>query len=243
MQTALEFNDLEIKKDLSRNMDVEINRSKRAFSGVVQEAVSKGADYVIRAMPVNDSIKNVLIDVKNSFQTKDFKQILKTAINSSITEGLKILDLPKNVLKDINKIKNVTLKGGLREGVCAAIDIVTNKYLKNNVFVSFIKDFINKTKDFVCNKGFKDKLNSGIKKIYNKVDQYKEKCEKWYDYYNKLDFDNMNNIAKSLKSEKSKVSIDADCIKQNNIIQNMMELVNTKKDKLSPIQLQICSSL
>ncbi len=243
MPTVLDFRDLEIKKELNRNLDVEVNRSKRVFSGIVQEAVSKGADYVIKAMPVNDSIKNVLIDVKNAFETKDFKQVLKTAINSSITEGLKILGLPKNVLKDINKIKNVTLKGGLREGVCAAIDIVTNKYLKNNVFVSFIKDFINKTKDFICNKGFKDKLNDGIKKVYNKIDQYKEKCEKWYDCYNKLDFDNMDNIAKSLKNEKSKVSIDTDCVKQNNIIQNMMELINVKKDKLSPIQLQICSSL
>ena len=240
MQEILDLNN---KIELDKNVDIEINRSKRAFSNLAQEVVSKGADYVIKAMPLNDHIKNILVDVKKSFETKDFKQIIKTAVNSSIEEGLSILKIPKNVVKDITKIKNIAIKGGLREGISAAIDIVTNKYLKNNIFFNIIKDFINKTKDFIFNKSFKDKIDSGINKMLNKVENYKEKCNKWYDYYNNFDIDNMNNIAKSLKSERRNVTIDTDCIKQNNIIQNMMELINVKKDKLSPMQLQICSNL
>lgn len=243
MEAVLDLSEIAMKRRLENSVDLEISRSKRAFTNLTQDIVSKGADYVIRAMPLNNHIKNILIDVKKSFETKDFKQVLKTAVSSSIQEGLNILNLPKNVIRDVTTIKDIALKGGLREGICSAIDIVTSKYLKNNVFYNIIKDFINKTKDFVFSRGFKQKIDKGIVNLLNKADKYKEKCNEWFKYYDKLDFDNMNMIAKSLEHQKSKVASDSECIRQNNIIQNMTQFVNAKKDKLSRIQLQICNNL
>lgn len=243
MELVLNTNELLKNKEKNIEVDVEVNRSQRIFSNLTYDVINKGADYVIKAMPVNEHIKDILIDVKKSFETKDFKQIIKTAVSSSIEEGLELINAPKNVIKDITKIKNIAIKGGLREGISAAIDIVTNKYLKNNLFNSFIKDFTDKTKDFIFNKSFLDKLETGITNILNKADKFKEKCNQWYKYYESLDFENMNLLAKSLNRERSKVANDIECIKENNIIQNMMKLVNSKKDKLSNMQLQICNNL
>ena len=53
----------------------------------------------------------------------------------------------------------------------------------------------------------------------------------------------MNNLAKALNRERNKVANDIECVKEINIIQNMMKLVNNKKDKLSNMQLQICNNL
>lgn len=243
MELLLNTNEILKEKNKGLDIDVAANRSQRVFSNLTFDVINKGADYVIKAMPVNDHIKDILTDVKKSFETKDFKQIIKTAVSSSIDEGLELLNAPKNVIQDITKIKDIAMQGGLREGVCAAIDIVTNKYLKNNLFYNIIKDFINKTKDFIFNKSFSTKLENGINNILNKADKFKEKCNEWYKYYEDLDFEKMNTLAKSLNRERSKVANDVDCIKENNIIQNMMKLVNNKRDKLSSMQLQICNNL
>lgn len=243
MEGTLILNNLDNNISLNKELNLEIKNTERAFLNIVQNVVGKGADYVIKTMPVSDPIKNVLLDVRKSFETKDFKEILKTAVGSSIEEGLKFLNMPKNVLNDITTVANVSLRGGLREGVSAAIDIISNKYLKNNIFYNFIKDFIDKTKGFLFNKEFKNKITNAIDKLQEKVDKFKEKCDEWYDYYNKLDFDKINDLAKTLNKEKSSVSSNLDCVKQNNIIQNITKLVNAKQDKLSNIQMQICSNL
>ena len=53
----------------------------------------------------------------------------------------------------------------------------------------------------------------------------------------------MNKLCKYLNKNKSSVSIDKECIKENNTIQNMTELINVRNSKLTPMQMQICSNL
>lgn len=241
MELNVDRKELLIDKD--REVDISINNTKKAFSNITFNVVNTAADYIIKAMPVNDGVKNILLDVKKAFESRDFKTILKTAVGSSMEEGIKMLKMPKNVLSDISKVTNITIKGGLREGICAAIDIISNKYLKNNLFYNLIKDFINKTKDYIYTKEFKDKLEIKVERLVKKADNFKEKCKEWYKYYDKLDFEKMNDLAQDLKREKRKVISDPECAKESNIIQNILKLVNVKKDKLTNLQLQICNEL
>lgn len=241
MELNVDRKDLLIDKD--REVDISINNTKKAFSNIAFNVVNTAADYIIKAMPVNDGVKNILLDVKKAFESRDFKTILKTAVGSSMEEGIKMLKMPKNVLSDISKVTNITIKGGLSEGICAAIDIISNKYLKNNLFYNLIKDFINKTKDYIFTKEFKDKLEIKVERLVKKADNFKEKCKEWYKYYDKLDFEKMNDLAQDLKREKRKVISDPECAKESNIIQNILKLVNVKKDKLTNLQLQICNEL
>ena len=55
--------------------------------------------------------------------------------------------------------------------------------------------------------------------------------------------DNTELIQNILNKFKNSLKYDKECVQQNNIIQNMTKLINNKKDKLSQIQLQICSEL
>ncbi|MEG2348703.1 MAG: hypothetical protein RSB67_03545 [Clostridia bacterium] len=229
--------------NFDNKIDFELNKSKDAFSDVVREVIDKGADYAIKAMPINDSLKDILIDVKKAFKTKDFKNIVKTAIGSSLREGMEILNIPRNVISDVNKIKDIAFKGGLSGALSAGIDIVTKKYLKNNIFAPTINRFLNSIKDFVFSKTFKEKLDRGISNIFDRISKYKDVCKQWYQAYDKFNIDEMNIIAKKLKYTANKVSSNMDCLTENNIIQNMTSLINTKKEKLSKIQLQICNNL
>lgn len=228
---------------IENKRDMVIEHNKKEFAKVLEDTIYKGADYVIKGLPISTCVKDVLIDVKNAFRTKDFKEILKTAVNSSIREGLEILSIPKNVIRDITKIKDIALSGGIKNAVTAGIDIVTGKYLKGNIFEPFIKEFLNKTKDFVFSHDFIRKIDSGIKKVLVKGDQCKKLCEDWYRAYDQFDLEQINYLAKEIKSKKKYMCADANYMKESSIIDNMTKLINAKKEKLSQIQLQICHSL
>lgn len=237
------LNKVDKNLDLDYKMDLDLVKNRNEFTTVVEKVINKGANYVIRGMPINNHIKDILIDVKDSLKSKDFKEILKTAVNSSIREGLEVLSLPKNVLKDISKIKDIAVNGGLAEGLCAGVEIISKKYLGKNVYDVYIKDFFDKTKDFIKSNDFLNKINMGVNKCIRKIDDFKNACKQWYEAYDKFDLDSINNIANTLNKKKSIVNFDTDCINQNNVIQNMTMLINNKKDKLSELQMQICNSI
>lgn len=246
MQNVIELgkiNDFNKDLDLDYKRDLDLIKNRNEFTSIVEKVLDKGANYVIRGMPINNHIKDILIDVKDSFKTMDFKQILKTAVNSSIREGLEVLSLPKNVLKDISKIKDVAVNGGLTEGICAGVEIISKSYLGKNVYDEYIKDFFDKTKDFIKSNEFLNKISAGMKKCVEKINNFKNTCKEWFEAYDKFDLDSINQIANNLNKSKNKVSFDTDCISQNNVIQNMTKLINNKKDKLSELQMQICNSL
>lgn len=125
--------------ELVKNKELEIDKykEKQAFDKVVENVIDRGTDYILKAMPIQENIKDILIDVKKSLKSKDFSKIVQTAVTSSLREGLEIIGAPINIIKDLNKIKNIAFKGGLKQALCAGIDIVTNKYLKGNILRRF----------------------------------------------------------------------------------------------------------
>ena len=226
------------KNELNNDMDIQIENVKLEFGNIVRNIVDRGADYVIKAMPINDHIKDILSDVKNSFKTKGFKDLVKTAVNSSIREGLEILSLPKNVISNIDKVKDIAIKGGLTNAICAGIEIVLKKNL--NINTDIVKDFIDKMKGFINNKAFINKIDQGIKKCSSRVDKFEKMCDEWYQAYREFDLDKINQISSKLNNSVKNVKFNKDSVKSNNIIQNLTEFVNNKKDRLTEMQYQAC---
>lgn len=229
--------------DIDHKVDIDLVKNRNEFTNVVQNVIDKGANYVIRGMPINNHIKNILIDVKESLKSKDFKEIVKTAVNSSIREGLDILSLPKNVIRDINRIKDISLQGGLTNGLTAGIDIISKKYLGVNLYSDYIKDFFSKIREFILSNEFIKKIGRGIEKCVKKIQDFKSICSEWYQAYDKFDLKSINTIASYLNHHKKKVNFNDECLEKNEVIQNMTKLINHKKDKLSDMQMQICSQL
>ena len=79
MQLILE-NDSILKtvKDLNVefNLDKDIDLMKTELGKVISSTLDKVCSYTIKAMPIPDSFKDILYDIKNSFKTKDFKEIM-----------------------------------------------------------------------------------------------------------------------------------------------------------------------
>lgn len=225
------------------DLDNKLSSTKTNFEKIINNVLQKGANYIIKAMPVNQGVKNVLINVKDALDTKDFKSILRVAIDSSIKEGLKILGTPISVIKNITKLKDIAIKGGLKEALCSGIDIISNKYSKNNLFGDIVKEFFNKIKQYIKTNKFLNKIDDGITKINQKLSNFKTLCNNWNKEYQNFNIDNINSILKQIKKYKYSNILSDEDLKSCHIIENITSLINTKKARLSDTQLQMCQSL
>ncbi len=236
-------NVISLNKDIDEKLSFQEERNRNEYSNTVAKVVDNSIGYIIKALPVNENIKQIALDVKDAFKTGDFKEIVKTAVKSSIKEGLEILNLPKNVISDISKISKIAFSGGLSSALSAGIDIISKKYLKNNIFSSVLFKITNEMKNYVFSKDFKIKIDNNINKLLEKNNKFNDLCQKWYESYEKFDLFNMNSLCKSIKNMQKHIVNDKDCKVQSDIIENMTNLINTKHSKLSPIQMQICNNI
>lgn len=209
----------------------------------VNKSVDKAADYIIKAMPIPDALKDILKDVKDAVKTRDFKNVLSTAVKSSIREGLELLGLSGKTIKDIYELKEIAIKGGLIQALKNGIEIVANNYLKNNIVGQYVYDFFYKLKNYILTNRFSEKITEFIDKLSIKKDGFLSKCGEWYDAYSKMDIDKMSTISKNLSRKSEVLTQYSECFKENQIIQNMTKMVQNKNQQLSQSQLQLCKTL
>lgn len=222
---------------------ITIEKNKQEIIGIVSKIISKGSNYIIRAMPVNEHIKDILLDVKEVLDEGEFKNILKVAVSSSISEGINIIGIKDDELENIDKMVEIAFDGGLDKSINIGIDMIENMKKYGNLFYNYIEDYFENLKAFVSSKDFKNKVYSGITKCLNRVESFKDMCNEWYDAYDKFDLNDIKDIAGKLKKMKKNVSFDNGCISENTIIQNVTELVARKNKKLTKTQFDICSNL
>lgn len=222
---------------------VKIDKNRQEIEKIIMKIINKGSNYIIKAMPVNEHIKEILYDVKEALDEGDFLNMLKVAINSSISEGLSLIGIKENDLFEIDKMVDVAFEGGLTKSINLGIDIVENAKKYGNLFYNYIEDYFENLKGFIESKNFKEKVYHGINKCLDKVDTFKEMCNDWYDAYDKFSLPEIKDIANKLKKMKKNVYFDNNCVSENTIIQNVTELVSRKKAKLTKTQFDICSNL
>lgn len=228
---------------LDNGLDLAISQNLTDLKKVAENVINSGVDYAIKSLNLNNNTIGNLNEVKKSFKTKDFKDILGTAIDCSVKFGLEIAKMKFPILKTIDALKDISIKGGVGTLISSAIDIVSNKFLDGNLFGDNIRKLFDNVKAFVKSNAFVQKLEQGINKIKDKVDKFKGLCTNWYNAYEKFNINDINNIADSLNKLSNRVSNNAECLKENNIIQNMTALINNKMDKLSNTQIEACANI
>ena len=222
--------------NLNLNYDSRIENLKEDLTKVTENAIGKAAKYVIKAMPVPDAVKDILTDVSEALKTRDFNKIISTVVKSTIREGLESIGLSSSSIKSLMELKDVASKGGFVMAVKNGIEIFANNYLKNNIVGNYVYKFFNNLEVFVQSKDFMKKINIMIKKLDEKKDEFIKKCEEWFKAYNNMNKEEMNKIAEKLNNNTYVLNRYSECVKENNIIKNMTEMINNNKALLSENQ-------
>lgn len=243
MEINLEKETLNTVKAISNELTLEkdLKDMKESFSKIIGNNFDKMVNYTIKAMPIPDSCKDILKDVKEAFKTKDFKIIVKTAINSSIREGLEILGLDKESLKNLKTVANTAMKGGVLEGIKAGVDIVAKKYLKNSISGNYVYEFFEQVKNIPFTKEFSEKINKAVNKIDKAKDEFLDMCKNFKEAYSSFDLDKMSELSEKIKEKAKEVKNDKQCIREASNIQNMNKLASVRNQKLTDEQLKLCN--
>ncbi len=228
-----------LELDLDQRLDV----LKGDLQSVSEKAIDKSMNYIIKSIPMPDAIRDVVKDVKEAIKTRQLREVIGTAVNSSVREGLEISGVSKDNINSLKDMKKFALKGGLIILLKNGIEIVENKFLKNNIVGEYVYNFFAKLKNYILSNEFLKKINSMVDKLTNKKDEYLEKCEDWYEAYSKMDIVKMNKISEELDSNSYITVRYEDCKRENNIIQNMTKMVNAKKGELSLEQQKLCEAM
>ena len=231
-------NTKELAIDISK--DSKIETLKQDLTDTVDKTVDHAAKYVIKAMPVPDAVKDILIDIKDAIRTKDVKEVLSTAVKSTIREGLEMLGLSKKSINSLSELKDIAKKGGLVTSIKNGIEVIEANYLKNNIVGDYVYKFFDKLKSYIMNNEFMKYLNNLIDKLEQKKNEFLNKCEEWYNAYKSKDLDKINELSQTLNDNKYVLSRYGDCVKENNVIQNITAMVNSKKDILTVNQQRLC---
>lgn len=230
----------------TKNITLELQEDNRMsmlnkdLSNAAVKAIDHAAKYIIKAMPVPDAVKDILMDIKESVKTMDIKQVVSTVVKSTVREGMELIGLSSSSINSIIELKNVSAKGGLITALKNGIEIVSKNYLNNNIVGDYVYDFFNKLKNYIMNKEFNRSLTNLVKRLEEKKDKFLEKCEEWYNEYKSMNMVKINSIASELDSNKYILSRYIDCARENGIIQNMTAMVNNKKEILTSNQQRLC---
>ena len=213
---------------------------KNDLSNAAEKTIDHAAKYVIKAMPVPDAVKDILLDIKDAIRTKDVSKVVSTAVNSTVREGLEMLGLSTSSINSLMELKDIAKKGGIITALKNGIEIVAENYLKNNIVGDYVYKFFDKLKNYIMNNEFGKSLDNFIKKLEEKKDKFLEKCEEWYNEYKNMNVEKMNSVASELDNNKYVLSRYTDCVKENNVIQNMTAMVNNKNSVLTTNQQRLC---
>ncbi len=231
----------EIARELNSNVKIQV-MSKELESGV-GKTLDKIANYIIKSLPIPDCAKDILKDVKDALKTKDIKNVISTAVKSSIREGLELIGIKKDSVNDVFKLKDIAVKGGLSYNIKNCIDLVAKNFLKNNLTDEHLSTFFYELEKYIQSNEFVKKLDQMLSKSLKKKEIFLNQVSQWYKCYEKMEVEKMSNIAGKLKRKKELMIQYPECEKENGIIQNITAMLGNKPQKLSEIQLQLCSTL
>lgn len=211
------------------------------FSDCVAKTLDNAAGYVIKSMPVTDHIKDVLLDVKNSFKSKELIEILGTGVKSSVREGLEILGLERDNINNIMDLTNVAKSGGLVPVIKNVIEIGCKLFTKNNIVGNYVFKFFDVLSKYVQSGDFIKKLSGVINRLVKRKNKFMENVNGWYKAYVESDSANLKYFSDEIKSSKDIIKKFDDCKSQSQIIANLTNTLGT--NKLSPEQLQLCMQI
>ena len=226
-----------------KNNKIELKKNKDEIKDIILNIIDKGSNYVIKSMPVNKHIKDMLLNIKTCLDNDNFKNIVSSAIDSSIKEGKEILGIRDKDIKEIKQMVNTAFKGGLSKNLNIGVSTIENIQKYGNLFYNYIEDFFTSLKRYISSKAFEEKVQMAVEKCMTKINEFKNVCSSWYKAYDDFDINNISSLADKLDKMKKKVDFSDKCVSQNAIIQNVTELVRRNNKKLTRTQFDICANL
>lgn len=231
-----------LENNVSNNL-VNQNEQNKFLETTLGKVINIGLDVGIRALLPN-LIEDQIINVKDEILNNGFKAGISKAIESAIDLGKSAVGMVTGNFENIEQARTVIKSGGLIDSLSNLLDKGINLISKKSKVPKEITSIIRNGKDFIL-----DTIDSNIENNFDNQISTIEKIAKysnnWKEYYQKQDFNGMQQEFNKIKSSLKNVLPIENTIKEARVIENLHELIKNKNGNfnLSKEEMELANKL
>ncbi len=190
--------ELALENNIQNNM--ELSKEQNFFlDNMLGQTIDRGLDIGIRCL-LPDYIEDTIIDLKDNIINLGFKDGISKSIEKAIDTGKSLIGIFSGNFENVNQVNEAIKRGGIIDSVSEVLDNIFDKLNRSGKVNSKVMDIIQIGKDSILNSienNIESKLSNQIL-ISTDLD---DAINKWKQYYNNQDFNNMDKEYSQIKSE------------------------------------------
>lgn len=240
----MEKNILQLNNKIENQKNLVTEKEQNHFLETTFGQVMNGAiDIGIRAILPN-FLEDGIINVKNIFLKEGLAEGIQTIVKEGLNIGKSAIGIFTGKFENISQIQTAIQKGGLIDSTSNLIDTILSKVQKNNLLPKKVVSIIKQGKDILLNnvsQNIEKELTNQIKEM-EKINEY---SNKWKEYFEERDFNNMDKTYQKLEKSLKKVIPLEETIKQAREIENLHGLIknNGQSFEITELQRQLAKKL
>lgn len=240
----MEKNILQLDNKIENQKNLVTEKEQNHFLETTFGQVMNGAiDIGIRAILPN-FLEDGIINVKNIFLKEGLAEGIQTIVKEGLNIGKSAIGIFTGKFENISQIQTAIQKGGLIDSTSNLIDTILSKVQKNNLLPKKVVSIIKQGKDILLNnvsQNIEKELTNQIKEM-EKINEY---SNKWKEYFEERDFNNMDKTYQKLGKSLKKVIPLEETIKQAREIENLHGLIknNGQSFEITELQRQLAKKL
>ena len=223
---------MNLENEINNELNLENkNEQNNFFNSTIGKAIDNGIDIGLRYL-LPDFIEEQVIDFKDNLIEYGLKDGISKTIDSAVETGKSVVGMVTGDFENISQIKNVIKNGGIIDSISDLLDDVIDKMNENGKVNDTISDLIKNGKDAILEnveKNIEDTLN----KQSEELDDLENNIKQWKEYYEKQDFNSMENVFEKIEKEINELIPIENTIKEVRTIENLHNLIKNNNEQFN----------
>ena len=229
---------LNLENNLNTSIDNNLEiRQNNFLQSTLGQAINNGVNIGLRYILPNWA-EDKVIELKDNLLNYGLKDGISKTIQSTIDTGKSAIGIVTGNFENINQINEAVKNGGIIDNFSELFDSVLNKIYSLGKINTMTFNLIRNGKNSVLNNVEKN-IESNLTNQINSSKKLESHINKWKDYFNQKDFQNMEKEYKNIKTElKGLVPIE-NTINNARAIENLHNLIKNNGQNFDLTQEEI----
>ena len=229
---------LNLENNLNTSIDNNLEiRQNNFLQSTLGQAINNGVNIGLRYILPNWA-EDKVIELKDNLLNYGLKDGISKTIQSTIDTGKSAIGIVTGNFENINQINEAVKNGGIIDNFSELFDSVLNKIYSLGKINTMTFNLIRNGKNSVLNNVEKN-IESNLTNQINSSKNLESHINKWKNYFNQKDFQNMEKEYKNIKTElKGLVPIE-NTINNARAIENLHNLIKNNGQNFDLTQEEI----
>ena len=214
----------ELKIDDNFFLKSDLAEKQASFlDSMLGNAINTGIDIGIRTI-FPDFFENQVINLKNNLIEFGLNDGIKKTIDDTLNLGKSAIGVATGKFESLSQMQLATKEGGVIDTFSDALDTVFSMLEKNSNMNPNTLKMIKNGKNIILN-NIEGNIEKSFKSQFNGQETLGNHIERWKNYYNEKDFENMEIEYKNITKEIIKLAPLEKTLKEARTVENLHNLI------------------